>query len=610
MINKDYALHLNIAGPLLSAGVGAMRFGVDAAMARYPHSPEGLPVLNGSLVRGNLLAACRQFMPYLPAAEQSTLEQYLLRWFGSEGDDLLAVYRSQIDFDFFWTLSASDWEKLKDHAPKQRTRIAMDKELDKIKQGALQVAEDVFESGSVVTFSGKMFARFEDDVERKAFEHWMQKALQFIPAVGSFKGVGYGRLLPTSSFKVATGLTNLTGVSSRGRPLKLAKGVTRFGIRLFFDRPFCIGKLRTPQDNRLVSEQTIPGTVLKGVIARQFDLQGTALSEFLQQQFCFDDLVVSHAVAAESPAAYQRAAQLPFSAARVDDAVYDLALCASAEALQFSTAPSFQIDMKPAELAAAKKAFAIPDLHVPRHLMVRTRIDDKGVSAQSALFSMECIAPENLSWYAEIDLVNIAEQERQKVFKNITALFKDSLRGVGKTKARVQASIFLLPKPKKKTLITTLEGYWVIELVTACSLLPRGLTGHVDAKHLHDLYATYWHDVSHGTLSLSHFYARQSRVGGAFYHKHFQAGDAYEPEWLSDAGSVFVLKANDDAKARQLIEGWFATGLPHVLNSEVANTVGWQDTPYLPEHGYGEIQLNHQRVKNLMPTFVSQEVSA
>jgi len=179
MIERLYRLDLHLQGPLLSQAAGTLAFGLDAAMQRYREEP----VLNGPQIRGNLRHVLLRFKRTTDA-----FRPYFSDWFPNE-PELGTTWRSTLDFDLFWRPNCVP------DKDGTRTRIKIDSATGKVEKGALQVLEDPFPSGSSVTFSGNIHARFADEKERACFEKWIDKALQWLDAIGSQKGVGYGRLM-------------------------------------------------------------------------------------------------------------------------------------------------------------------------------------------------------------------------------------------------------------------------------------------------------------------------------------------------------------------------------------------------------------------------------
>lgn len=600
-ITQRYKLTLSFQAPFLSQSSGTLAFGRDVAMQRYKEEP----ALNGSLIRGNIRGALDTFIDVIgkdqPQAKKLGL--FIRNWFGKppkeqNGELTLTNERSRIAFDLFWELVKGEGvaEESKDN---QRTRIQLE-ETGKVKTGALQVIEDCFPvGGKPVQFQGFLSVKFSrDDRQRKTekidFKRFMEVALESISAMGSLKGIGFGKL-------------DNAELKEEGAPSVLAHdsltgGEQGFAFRFTLDRPFCLGKPRTPESNRIVSDDVITGNVLKGVIASQLSGQ-----ESWQETLCFDDISFSHAVPA--PESVNKAdLPLPLSLAFYDSETEDNQLFNFADSaaidLDFwgavKQAPIFQPDWKPAHFELARKKLlgessSLASTKPARLLLVRTGMNhQQGVSAESQLFSIECVEPEGFSWSGEVDLSAIKDAEkRQTVLKHLRELFSEGLEGIGKTQASIK-DVELTPlaiKPDVSDFSKLKVGdEVVISLITAARLMRQGFEYDATPPTARSLYEAYWTEVSGGRLMLSDYYAQQERKGGDWHHKYFQPKQRYMPEWLSKQGSVFVLTVNDVSIVDKLLE-WQRTGL-EVANNANEQKPTWQETPYLPEHGFGRVSIS------------------
>lgn len=282
---QRYQLTLTFSPPFLTQASGTLAFGKDVAMQRFRKQP----AINGSLVRGNIRGALQSFITVLGKEQKQgrDLHDFVHKWFGKpakdeSGEVTLTTERSRISFDMFW-LPQTPLPNAR-----QRTRIQLESS-GKVKQGAVMVVEDCFPVGSGdVVFSGYLQVNFSrDDKTRKAekiaFKKYLLLALESISAMGSLKGIGFGQLNKASLEEV-----------ERPEFIKsdtLTETTKRIGFRFKPDRPFCLGKPRTPESNRIVSDKAISGHVIKGVIASLYQEQ-----ENWQESLCFDDLIVSHAL--------------------------------------------------------------------------------------------------------------------------------------------------------------------------------------------------------------------------------------------------------------------------------------------------------------------------
>jgi hypothetical protein len=571
-----YELRLTFAGPLLSQQSGTLRLGVDAAMQRYREQP----AINGSLVRGNIRDYLGQIAEALPENKSQSLLNASLDWFGQPSSDgEMEPRRGNVRFDLFWLLQSKDFQN------GHRTRIQLG-ELGSVETGALQTIEDCFPAGTKPVFSGKLRATFKDQEERQRFEKWINKTLSFIPAMGSLKGIGYGRLLKADLKPVPA------TAAGKKTPLSLPAGTIRFGISLHVDRPFCIGKPRTPDSNRVVSDDFISGNVIKAVIANQYTSE-----QDREDALCFDQLVFSHAFPAQTA---KRHPPLPLSLAFYRDKLVDMSGLDNPQDFPWQDIPAFQPDWKDKQWGQASTDCDLSPATPERLLLVRTEISrDSGTAEEGRLFSVECVDPQGFAWYGNVDLSLIPEERRPQVLKNLLACLQQGLDGIGKTKAYAQVNVYPQAFATPHGTMPPVGGTAIVTLMSDARLLPANLehvlatqwqTGTQSDNPLHSLYAAYWANMAEKSLSLQRHFAQQKRRGGAYQHQHFQKRDAYAPEWLTVAGSVFVLKVETQAGLEKL-QQWMLTGLPAhpVANGQPAT---WKDTPYLPEHGFGEICIN------------------
>lgn len=579
----DYMLELTFTGPMLSQASGVLAFGVDSAMQRY----QGKPVLSGSLIRGNIRHAMKAFSQDIFEAESTIgaeLNTNITRWFGTETtNNTYTPNRAEIDFDFFWKLDAASENNAKKAA--SRTRIKLEEDSGKVEIGALQVIEDCFPSGSLIVFTGQIHGRFLSGKEQKLFTHWLAKALDYIPAMGSFKGVGFGKL---ATWELTEQVSQKHKKASQTKGTPLPDGKTRIGITLKLDRPFCLGRPRTPDSNRIVSDEVISGHVIKGVIARQYQ-------KALQKELSFDELIISHAIPVPDPSA--RPSPLPLSLAQYDGSLMDMSLSTAKDT--WNEAPRFKPDWKESEKQQAETEWGSAQ-HPVRYLTIRTEImREKGISQESRLFTLECIDPTDFIWCADIELCNIEESRRPAVYSQLQSILQKGLTGIGKTKARATVSLVEPFKHIKQTLEKSADNCYIVTLQTDARLLPADLqlSGVNSHNVLKTYYQTYWHQ-QHPAITLLNYFAQQ-QLTSTYYHqrKNNQAND-YHPEWLTTAGSVFVLEINDE-KAMQQLQQWDSTGLP-AHNNPDGSEANWQSTPFLPEHGYGEIIINDPRQRKLL----------
>ena len=590
-LRTEYRLDLIFSGPLISQAAGTLEFGVDTAMQRYREQP----VINGSLVKGNIRSTLEEFSELL----DHSLDENILRWFGpktnnqDEKDTTPEQHnylsrRATVDFDCFWSLQSVD---VSQDSGIKRTRIAMGDTPGKVNEGSLQVIEDCFPTGTQpVTFGGKLIIRFRRNGDKREFIEWLGKALDYIPAMGSFKGIGFGKL---ESWKLIE--SNCKKSDSVKLP-SLPTGVTRFGIAISIDRPFCLGRPRTPGSNRIVSEEAINGNVIKALIAQEYGNDSRKLNESL----CFDDLIISQALPSDKSTPHRRA-PIPLSLALMGDTIVDMSSAsAEPETSDFPQTPAFQPDWKPAQERFINTALARSPTNICRYLMVRTEINHKlGISEENRLFSLECIDPQSYVWCANIELCQIPKEKQVATFSKLQEIFSKGLIGMGKTKATLEIQIVSPFNAPIDRIPPWRDDLYIVTLLTSARLLPSNLQldGVNSYSDLARVYAQYWQQQHHN-IKLETYFAQQQLAGSYYFQRMNHHESNYLPEWLTVGGSVFILKITD-SEALEKLKSWQKTGLPAHINTDGSNA-DWRSTPYLPEHGYGEIIVNDPKQLDLL----------
>ncbi len=565
LLSSPYRLELRFAGPLMSQASGTLAFGIDTAMQRYGDEP----VLNGSLVRGNLRHALSEFAQML---DDEQLAENVDRWFGSPSGEGFAPRRAHLDFDFFWRLSGQPEKS------RRRTRIAIDGDSGRVKAQHLQVIEDLFPLGSEPVFTGAITIRHRTGGERREILHWVGKALDYLPAMGSFKGIGFGRLL---------GWKLEEEKSARGKPGS-PPSAERVGFELRFDSPFCLGRPRTPDSNRIVSDTVVTGNVLKGVLARKLGADHGKLAAF-----GFDELMITHAIPVDA-ATTERPLPLPLSLAVLEDGVVvDMACVTKAAELGFAQVPVFRPDWKPDHREKAESAWYNPVAaarNPARLLSVRTEINpEHHVAEEGNLFSQECIDPAETVWRGVLDLGRVPKDSRSALLRK---LMEGPLHGIGKTHARATLALCDSPSLEPRLAPPIDSDRYLVLLVTPARLLRPGqeipgINGHEELKHA---YADYWTSI-HSDIELLNYFAQQELASDWPHRQRHGVTGEYRATWLTRAGSVFLLRV-PEGEAREKLSSALRYGLPAVLEAD-GSKPDWRVTPWLPEHGFGEIVINH-----------------
>jgi len=358
-----FTVDIDIAGPWITQATGELEFGVDTGYLRYGsdktvgHSTnnndtaDSLPVLPGSLLKGNIRECWDLFQQH----SNSLTAQVADRWLGSKED---TDDRAVAAFDFFWTLKQTPETATgvqNNNRPEniRKHRIAIDDKNGTVKRGALQVIElhNCSDAGNVSSFSGTIRA-FMTDQEAQQFQRWLQRALDYIPALGSLKGIGFGEIVKANVTKdiIAPGLPSYAFPSS-----------DQIMLTLNLDRPLCVATPHLPNDNRFDSREYIAGNVIKGAVLDQLDKRKVNKTV----RAAVAKLGFSHALL-EAPCANAgdsigRTITLPFSLAHFsDDDVKDLCLQTGAVVKRIadkSNAASFSPSWKSEQKQEVVRAF-------------------------------------------------------------------------------------------------------------------------------------------------------------------------------------------------------------------------------------------------------------
>jgi len=606
MPDYQFTVSITLQTPVLSQESGGRALGVDTAAV----CDGGFPALPGALVKGHLREAWTRLAAL--AADFITPAD-IAAWLGdksADGGDNAPV-RSRLRFAAFWRAETPGG------GDNVLYRIAKNAQTGAVERGALQVIAAPHPPGQAVVYQADIEATVKDGAEAAQLARWLRKGLEFVPALGAFKGSGYGRVLGVAVAHRAAEPKPAAAVSVADRPFN----PDGFGLRLRLDRPFCFARPHTPDSNRFESESFIPGAAVKGALAEtlkacgQFDGHGA----FAALHRHFNRLRFTHGLPAPKGAGVRPLA-IPLSLA-VDGqgALHDLALKA-APGLLAGRAPAFQPDWKGRHWAAAADFLGVDE--PGRVLTVRTAINsERGAAETEQLFALECVETQAHDWLLDVDLSRIpGEAERRAAGRQLRQALAAGLAPLGKTQAKAEVECLeerLLPACRSASGLR--DNLAVIVLQTAARLsLPADLAD-VPATNgedkMHQAYAQAWHRLSGGAWALSHYFARQRLVGGGYLKARFNRGrQPYNPELLTLPGAVFVLAAASGRAedAERKLRDWLAHGLPQPdADSGHAEEDGWQDNPWLAVNGYGEMAVNLPLHWDLQPSHpVWQEIGS
>jgi len=601
MLEYVYKVSLSLQSPVISQTGGGRKLGVDTAAVFDDHQRPSLP---GTLIKGNLRAAWESLSQISPSfLSSATIDS----WLGPKPKDEAQApssavshdrnepKRSRLRFSHYWKAEAAV-----DPQRKSLHRIAIDADTGAVRRQALQVIEAPHLPGQTISYQGAIHAVVEDEAESKQLGRLLRKGLEFVPALGAFKGVGFGRIL---AVEVVSDLAKVEDDDD-----DRAYDLNGFGITLKLDRPFCFAKPHSADSNRFESEEFIPGAAIKGALAWYLNESDLFDASSKYGKLCeyFDLIRFTHAQL-ESMEGGKRTLAMPLSwvADEQQGEIHDLALM-SVPGLLNGYAPRFQPDWKGKHWEKAKaKLKQKPDDQSPaKALTVRTAIE-KGAAKPGQLFAVETVVAGNHDWLADVDLTRVPEEEKLIMGQQLRSVLRHGLSNLGKTKA--QAGVDCSPTRHDSVFRSQAQLLQngttaVLVLQSAARLFDampniRATNGEKDLKNA---YQQVWHKLSGGVLELSHFYARQMLVGGGYLKARFgESSSAYNPDLLTLPGSVFVLKLASGASltaAEELLKRWLEQGLPqpeYCTDEDQSKESGdWARNPWLAVNGYGEVAVN------------------
>jgi len=582
---------LKLKGPILTKSSAPGAYGLDALCARNSDDDFIIP---WTLIKGRIRDAWRELHELAPnmVPDPVTVLGPEAAAGGNRGNELGSFERHNprlFGSDFVLLEASAVWAK----KSVNRTRIAQDKDRHAAQEDMLQVMESPFIAGEEYVFTGRIEFVAADQTDADNIKRYIVKSLRWAGAFGSQTGVGFGQIGSNPDWnrqvEVAPPLTD---------PNPAAQSLW---IRFTATQPLCITGDRVAE-NLFVSSETIPGGVIKGVVAAQLmrdkgkptslvngDTPGA--SEFAK---AFDQIRFSHA-RPHAAGAKVRPSVIPLSLARSGDSTIDMA---GKDELP-PGALAFQPDWKSPDWDDMRAEFGwLGDLKT--ELRVRTAIAPEARRAKKGnLFAYETIQPNGLEWDCEIVFPQLEHAAVASARTELLKLLADGLRGVGKTKATLNAKVLNQPLPAARTSDPSeANGTYRVTLQTPALLAGPTALKSRDPRALFAAYQAVFSALSEETLELTDFFAQQSLQGGLYLYKRFQDPGLYQPYALTNAGSVFCLKAQDADAAKIKIESWMRNGLPlpgwvkTAFARGVRDGAHWSNNPFVPENGYGEIAVN------------------
>lgn len=608
MKHHTFTLELDVAGPLLTRSMDAARLGLDA----HSLTDSDKPTLPGSHVRGHLRQALVGFQALLrmhqPQRTQECEElERLCELLGrgptkstSAGDtgddnepehDGITPYRARLRFPRHFVGSAQG-------SRRQLHRIRIDTGVGRVDRGALLVMESALAPDERMTFCGEL--RLDDgELAPERIAHWLQRAASLIPALGSNKAVGFGRVLAA---RIAHTTREFESVKLPGD-----RASSRHGLRFNLDRPFCFASTRSRSDNRFESLAYVPGAAVLGALLEYTHRHATSdasghcdtINRHSENiRFGHAHPVRCNAVVSDIPGPMMQSWVL------AKNTLYELADSTPGVPIA-DIAPAFPTDWKhdAADAVAtwnasryhtgnADDACAWPE----RVLNVRTAIDpDRNSADIGKLFATECIAPDGFDWC--LDFAIDDGVDRQQLLGALAHVLPRALHGLGKTKAEA-SNVRIVPAFAPRHEFATAKGDRLLLSLHSDAAIPLAIDGLANAgsaQAMHDAYRSAFAALSGNRLRLLRHFAGQRYAGGDYlYHRFWRkARPDYAPMLLTEAGSVFVFQVDDSDGLNALLDDWLARGLP--VGDALADSrfAAWELNPYRRQNGYGEIRIRH-----------------
>ncbi len=603
MLRADVLICLEINGPLLTRSSAPGEYGIDAVLAR---NSEGIPYIAGTLVTGKIREALEQISDCVNGS--NWFDPQSLSWLGTPNQDGPPRGKRFFLSDFLLRTPQRQGQGV-------RTRIRLDPERGAAVQGAHLLVDSPFAIGEKVIFGGTMTLFCQDETMLDKMLIHVEAALKWTMQVGGYRSIGYGRISDVRMEKLKK------RPIPQPRPTPSETG--RLDILIRPEQPFCIAQKPRTDNNLFESGAVIPGSAIIGAMASTWKQladcpQGHPVDRIKDGarealKTCFDRIRLTHAFPMAQ--CLRRPVVAPFSLVKVDGptcrAYYDVALLPG-PSLIHGRIPSFSIDWK--NHADVMEDFGWPNLR--RELRVRTAIDRLTMRSREAeLFAYEMIVPGKTAWAATVDLERGEINHTGKVVSQLTSLLYHGLSGLGKT--GTPASIQILEPGGIKSVFRSdpapRDGLWVLTLQTPALLLdPEAIKTGPARQQTIAGYRQAWSALSKNSLWMIRHFARESLAGGRYLYNRFQrkvepggATRAYYPWLLTEAGSVFVLRAKDgrEEDAREHIRRWLANGLDlpewaikrygrKNTNGEYLPGDHWTTCPFIPENGFGEVAVN------------------
>lgn len=596
---QRYTLHikLTIMGPFLTAATSSETYGLDKSFHR---SPGNLPEIPGSHIKGKL----RMSLEELRTVDGGKQFADLGGWFGQpSAENSYEPSTGQLHFSSF-TCEIPQAQKI-------RVRTAINPQTLIAEKHHLHTVEDLFSSGALIDWVGKISYYAENAQKAREISAVLYLGFKWLTNLGAEKGVGSGRLAKVW----------FSNPTPDNQPRDAQQGdFQSLHIRIRPVEYLMIGGVKKPRTNFVASERVIPGSVIKGAIAAGLNekfsqpvntplsaMSGRLMPGYEMLAENFELIRVTHAFPTASGSG--RPVHVPISTVQVSGKFYDRALSKDPTLLIDDRAPIYFIDWK--------KPWSFFGEVSPKEVFkTSTSIENKTRRSQEGqLFTYThlCAVDEHdqeIEWICNVDFESISDPvTRKQVIEQFADAAKSCLFHLGKLNQEVRVSIHSgQASPLEGSHGFIFDDLAIITLQSDSIMLdPQSVRKLKPGEDLFTLYSNYWQQIScmdngGASFELIDFYAHQKFQGGYLYHRYLGAGERhqkpahYYPYYLTCAGSVFILKPTQRLEAQGKLQHWRQNGLD--LPKWAEKKYGqpdrklWQNCPFVPQNGYGEIQVN------------------
>ena len=358
-------------------------------------------------------------------------------------------------------------------------------------------------------------------------------------------------------------------------------------------------------------------------------------TQFAYRDLCalFDRIRITTARPVTSGGKAETPSVIPLSVAIAGKRAFDFALLAPQEEenLFDGRAVAFSPDWKFAEWQSVGSQFDV--VRPKKELRVHTAIQTSNRrAAEGRLFALRSLRPEGLSWRATVSIDRRARnaeptpdpQQCERALSQLCSLMGSGWLSVSRTRARTTGRVVAVKQNADSVPPLSYEGksVYVVTLRGSVLMLPPWECVDTDGvmqpdSVIDDLFAQYWQEVSNGSLrELPEKRFKTDRLIGGFqawkyrYDPHEDRGLIdepdidkrisqqkelpYNPTLAVNPGSVFVLAVEDeqDDEAGRHVADWLKHGLPLAAWAAKAYGDTHHTNIFLPQNGYGEIDVN------------------